>query len=77
MEAVQFGNWDLEDRLSTDHRPVVVQFVKTGAEDQELAREEFGTLAAAYPEAPFFEIHLLENPSAVRRFSISEERIDL
>ena len=76
MKAVQIGDWDLEDRLSRDHRPVVVQFVRTGVMDQKLAREEFRTLAAAYPEAPFYEIDLLENPSAVRKFSVARRLLD-
>jgi hypothetical protein len=76
MKAVQISDWDLEDRLSTDRRPVVVQFAKTGAKDQKVAREEFRTLAGVYPEAPFFEIDLLENPSAARRFSVTRKLFD-
>jgi hypothetical protein len=30
MKSVQIGDWDLEDRLSVDRGPVVVQFAKTG-----------------------------------------------
>jgi|SRR5579883_1997395 len=72
MKAVQISDWDLEDRLSIDHRPIVVQFMNSGDRDQKSARGEFKTLASAYPDSPFYEIDLLENPSAAKKYALNK-----
>lgn len=70
MHATQIGDWDLEDRMLIDHRPLVVQFFRTGNRGQEAARAEFEFLADEYPEASFYELDLLENPSVARKYGL-------
>jgi hypothetical protein len=71
MHATQIGDWDLEDRMEIDHRPIVVQFFRTGDKGQDVARAEFEYLSEGYPEAPFYELDLLENPSLARKYRLS------
>lgn len=72
MKAVQIGDWDLEDRLAIDHRPIVVQFVNADNRNQNSARGEFRTLASYYPDSPFYEVDLTENPSAAKKYGLNK-----
>jgi hypothetical protein len=71
MKVSRIGDWDLEDRLLRDHRPVIVLFSKTGEGIEEVPRAELRTLAASFPEARFFEVDLLESPSLAQKYSLA------
>lgn len=73
MHSTQISDWDLEDRMVADHRPIVVQFFRTGDLGQEVARGEFGFLADKYPESRFYELDLLENPSLAGKYGLTRD----
>jgi len=72
MTVTRIGDWGLEDRLGMDHHPIIVMFSRTGENGPHPPREELQYLAASYPEARFFEVDLLENPSLVRKLGLQK-----
>ena len=72
MKVTRISDWDLEDRLGMDHRPIVVMFFRTGEIGLRPPREELQYLADSYPDARFFEVDLLENPSLVRKLGLQK-----
>ena len=72
MKVARSSDWDLEDRIAIDHRPIVAMFVKAGERGQEVPREELKHLADSYPDARFYETDLLENPSLVGKFALKK-----
>jgi len=70
MNVTRICDWDLEDRLAMDHHPIVVMFLKTGEKGMKSPREELQSLAPSYPDARFFEIDLIENPSLIERLGL-------
>jgi hypothetical protein len=71
MKVSRISDWDLEDRLWSDHRTIVVMFSKAGEGMQDVPREELRNLAASFEEARFFEVDLLESPSLVQKYSVT------
>ncbi|MBI3857082.1 MAG: hypothetical protein HY293_15455 [Planctomycetes bacterium] len=59
MKVQRISDWDLEDRLSIDPRPIVAMFIMTGEIGQDLAREQLKHMAASYPDARFYEVDLM------------------
>ena len=72
MRIEQIGDWALEDRLAIGDRPLVVMFAKTGGPRNALFRTEFRNVAEAHPEARFYEVDLLENPSLRAKYKLSK-----
>jgi len=72
MKVTRISDWELEDRLGMDHHPMVVMFSRIGENGSQPPREELQYLAASYPEARFFEVDLLENPSLVRKLGLQK-----
>ena len=73
MRITQIGDWTLEDRLAEDPRPMVVTFMKTGERGPDHVREELRYLAAAYPDARFYEVDLVENPSLEAKYLLQKK----
>jgi hypothetical protein len=71
MRIEQIGDWTLEDRLAIGRVPVVVRFMETG-EKGGASRRDFLRAAKLHPDARFYEIDLVENPSLARRYSIAQ-----
>jgi hypothetical protein len=71
MRIEQIGDWTLEDRLAIGHVPVVVRFMETG-EKPGAARRDFLRAAKVHPNARFYEVDLVENPSLAARYSIAK-----
>jgi hypothetical protein len=66
----QISDWALEDRLAGDPRPTVVTFVKTGERSPAAVVEELRYLADVYPDARFYEVDLVENPSVEQKYQL-------
>ena len=71
MRIEQIGDWTLEDRLALGGKPVVVRFFELGGKGEGAARRDFARVAARHPDARFYEVDLVENPSLAERYSIS------
>ena len=71
MRIEQIGDWTLEDRLALHGKPLVVRFFELGGKGEGAARKEFARVAAKHPDARFYEVDLVENPSLEERYSIS------
>jgi len=71
MRIEQIGDWTLEDRLAIHKTPVVVRFMETG-EKGAASRRDFLRVASEHPQARFYEIDLVENPSLARRYAITQ-----
>lgn len=71
MKATRIGDWQLTERIQTDLRPIVVLFLNSDTDRYTMTRAEFKELALLYPDALFFEVDLLENPSLVQTFNLS------
>jgi hypothetical protein len=70
MKVTRICDWDLEDRLAIDRHPIVVMFLMTGEKGLQSPRGELHALADSYPDARFYEIDLLENPSLIQRLEL-------
>ena len=71
MRIEQIGDWTLEDRLGIGRGPIVVRFMETG-EKAGASRRDFLRAAKVHPNARFYEIDLVENPSLAGRYSIAK-----
>ncbi len=71
MRIEQIGDWTLEDRLALGGKPLVVRFFELGGKGEVAARKDFARVAAKHPDARFYEVDLVENPSLEERYSIS------
>lgn len=71
MKVEQIGDWTLEDRLAAGGRPLVVFFMNSDLQASPLLQSEFRRAAGDHPDARFYVIDLLENPSLVAKYSIS------
>jgi len=72
MRIEQIGDWTLDDRLMAGGKPLVVRFMETGAKGGDTARRDFRRVAREHPDARFYEVDLVENPSLARRYSIEK-----
>lgn len=70
MRIEQIGDWTLEDRLALGGKPVVVRFFETGDKNDAAARRDFQRGAKAHPNARFYEVDVVENPSLVAKHRI-------
>jgi len=70
MRIEQIGDWTLEDRLATGGKPVVVRFFETGVKSS-ASRRDFLRVANEHPNAWFYEVDVVENPSLARRLGIA------
>jgi len=70
MNVKRICDWELEDHLGLDETPTVVLFIKAGEPSHRTARREFRQIAISRPDARFYEVDLLENPSLAAKFSI-------
>jgi hypothetical protein len=77
MLVKRIGDWTLEDRLAEGGRPLVVLFFRSDHGKAAIPQDRFQRLADAYPEARFYEVDLLENPSLEARFSITAPPLTL
>ena len=77
MKITQISDWTLEDRLADDPRPMVVTFMRTGEPGLAELREEIRYLADAYPDARFYEVDLVENPSLEEKFRLRKKNASL
>lgn len=68
MKVKQIGDWTLEDRLAAGGPPVVVMFFKAEGRGDQLRRTDFRRVAENHPEANFYEVDLLENPSLMNKY---------
>jgi len=68
----QIGDWTLEDRLAAGGKPIVVRFMELGGPKGETAWREFKKIALDHPDARFYEVDLVENPSLAKRYSITK-----
>jgi thiol-disulfide isomerase/thioredoxin len=71
MRIEQIGDWTLEDRLAIGDKPVVVRFMETGGKGG-AARRDFLKVAKEHPNARFYEVDLVENPSLAQRYAITK-----
>ena len=71
MRIEQIGDWTLEDRLAIAGKPLVVRFFEMGGKGEAAARKDFARVAAKHPDARFYEVDLVENPSLAQRYSIA------
>ena len=76
MRIEQIGDWTLEDRLGVGHGPIVVRFMETG-EKAGASRRDFHRAAKVHPNARFYEVDLVENPTLARRYSIAHAPVVL
>lgn len=72
MRIEQIGDWTLEDRLAAGGKPIVVRFMELDAKGGETARREFRKVALDHPDARFYEVDLVENPSLAQRYAITK-----
>lgn len=72
MRIEQIGDWTLEDRLAAGGKPIVVRFIELGVKGGETSRREFKKIAVDHPDARFYEVDLVENPSLAQRYSIAK-----
>jgi thiol-disulfide isomerase/thioredoxin len=72
MRIEQIGDWALEDRLAAGGKPIVVRFFEMGLKSGVTARREFKRVASDHPDARFYEVDLVENPSLAERYAISK-----
>jgi thiol-disulfide isomerase/thioredoxin len=70
MKVRQIGDWTLEDRLAAGGPPVVVMFLNAEGRADRLRRIDFRRVAGDHPEASFYEVDLIENPSLKAKYSI-------
>lgn len=70
MRITRISDWDLEERLGLDSRPIVVTFMRAGERGHRAIREELQYLADSYPDARFYDVDLLENPSLEGKFDL-------
>src|SRR5258706_7371408 len=75
MRIEQIGDWTLEDRLAAGGKPLVVRFIEFGSKGGETFRREFKKIAVDHPDARFYEVDLVENPSLAQRYSIAKDPI--
>ena len=71
MRIEQIGDWTLEDRLAIAGKPLVIRFIEMGGKGEAAARKDFARVAAKHPDARFYEVDLVENPSLAQRYSIA------
>lgn len=71
MRVTQIGDWALEDRLAAGGPPVIVMFMEAGKRTADLRRAEFRRVAADHPDARFYEVDVLENPSVLQRYALA------
>jgi len=77
MKIEQIGDWTLEDRLAAGGKPIVIRFMEMGIKGGEAAKRDFKRVASDHPNARFYEVDLVENPSLVARFAISKAPVVL
>lgn len=77
MKIKQIGDWTLEDRLAARGPAVVVLFLKSDGRRSLPLRAEFRRVAANHPDANFYEVDLIENPSLIRKYSLSTHPVVL
>jgi thiol-disulfide isomerase/thioredoxin len=70
MKVKQIGDWTLEDRLAAGGPPVVVMFLKAEGRADRLRKANLRLVAEEHPEASFYEVDLIENPSLQKKYSI-------
>jgi len=70
MKVKQIGDWTLEDRLAAGGPPVVVLFRKAEGRVDRLRQADFRRVAEDHPEANFYEVDLIENPSLRAKYSV-------
>jgi hypothetical protein len=70
MTIKRINDCMLDDRLA-EGRSFAVLFIEPDRPTCRSGRREFGRLSLDYPEIPFLEIDLLENPSLADRFGIT------
>ena len=73
MKITQISDWTLEDRLADVPRPIVVTFMRTGERGPDHFREELKYLAESYPDARFYEVDLVENPSVEAKYLLRKK----
>lgn len=71
MRIEQIGDWTLEDRLAIGGKPLVVRFFEVGGKGDDASRRDFRRVASEHPNARFYEVDLVENPSLAQRYSIA------
>jgi len=71
MKVEQIGDWTLEDRLGMHGPPLVVMFFRMDERRQRMLQGEFRRLAGEHPDARFYEVDLVENPSLAQKYSIA------
>ena len=71
MRVEQIGDWTLEDRLAMHGPPLVVLFSRIDERRQRLLQGEFRRLAGEHPDARFYEVDLVENPSLMKKYSFA------
>lgn len=71
MRIEQIGDWTLEDRLAIGGKPLVVRFFEMGGKGDDASRRDFLRVAGEHPNARFYEVDLVENPSLAQRYSIA------
>ncbi len=71
MVVRRISDWGLEDRMAIDGAPVIVLFLESGQRAADIRRWEFRRVAREHPEAAFFEVDLLENPSLSARYAVT------
>jgi hypothetical protein len=71
MKVRQIGDWTLEDRLAAGGPPVVVLFMKAEGRSDRIRRADFRRVAEDHPQANFYEVDLIENPSLKEKYSIA------
>jgi hypothetical protein len=70
MKVKQIGDWTLEDRLAAGGPPVVVLFRMAEGRVDRFRQADFRRIAEEHPEASFYEVDLIENPSLRAKYSI-------
>jgi hypothetical protein len=77
MKVKQIGDWTLEDRLAAGGPPVVVMFLNAEGRADRLRRIDFRRVSEDHPEANFYEVDLIENPSLRKKYSITHQPVVL
>jgi thioredoxin 1 len=72
MKIPQLTDWTLQDELAREDEAFVVLFTVTDCRACDRPREEFRLLREGYPDVPFYEIDLAENPSLAKAYDIRQ-----
>lgn len=75
MRVLELSDWGLEDRLAAGGPTVLVLFRKAEGRNDRVRRADFRRFAEKHPEAAFYEVDLVENPSLEGKYSVPDSPV--